>query len=280
MKRITSNNFCLASLVAAGFACSASIASAECVPAHKFKTIEPGVLTVSTTIYPPFDIPQNDGGFTGVEGDILQKIADRECLKLKAESVSFSAAIQYVTVGRADVSAGQWYRTAERLKAVGLTDGINLDQLGIYSKEGYTKLSQLEGKQVGTVQGYNWVPDLQKVYGDNLKLYPTPVALAQDLSTGRVDVGLDSAALGLYEQQKKGGFKGFQIRMGEPDPRVRASINPAQVGFAYTKDNAALGVALNEDIAELHKAKVIPQIMQSYGLDPKSADVGAPRLVQ
>jgi polar amino acid transport system substrate-binding protein len=279
MKRI-STTLSWTSLAAAVFVCCTNTASAECVPAHKFKTIVPGVLTISTMIYPPFDVPQNDGDFTGVEGDLLKKFADKECLKIKTESVSFAAAIQYITTGRADVSAGQWYRTGERLKAVGLTNPIYLDQLGIYSKEGFTKLTQLEGKQVGTVQGYSWVPDLQKVYGDNLKLYPTPVAMAQDLEAGRLDVGLDSAPLGLYEQQKKGAYKGLQIRVGEPDSRVGASVVPAQVGFAYTKSNTALGTALNDDIAEFHKDSTITKTLQSYGLDPKSADVGAPRLIQ
>ncbi|ALX44408.1 amino acid ABC transporter [Burkholderia humptydooensis] len=254
-------------------------ALAECKPSHQFKTVVPGTLTISTAEFPPFDVPGADGSLGGVEGDILKKIADKECLKINAQPVGFSSAIQYVTTGKADLSAGQWYRTGDRAKVVGLTDPLYLDQLGIYSKEGFTKISDLKGKQVGTVQGYNWTADLQAVFKDDLKLYPTPVALAQDLQAGRVDAGLDSVATGLYAQ-KKGGYQGMKIRVGLADPRVKASVNPAQVGFVFSKDNAALGEAINADIAEMQKAGEIAAILKSYGLDPKGADVGPARLIQ
>jgi polar amino acid transport system substrate-binding protein len=258
---------------------SVTKAFAECKPAHQFKTAVPGTLTISTAEFPPFDVPGSDGSLSGVEGDILKKIADKECLKINAQPVGFSSAIQYVTTGKADVSAGQWYRTGDRAKVVGLTDPLYLDQLGIYSKEGYTKLDDLKGKQVGTVQGYNWTGDLQAMFKDDLKLYPTPVALAQDLQAGRVDAGLDSVATGLYAQ-KKGGYAGMKIRVGTADPRVRASVSPAQVGFVFSNDNAALGAAMNADIADMQKNNEIAQILKSYGLDPKGADVGPARLIQ
>lgn len=254
-------------------------AFAQCKPAHQFKTVTPGTLTISTAEFPPFDVPGSDGSLGGVEGDILKKIADKECLKINAQPVGFSSAIQYVTTGKADISAGQWYRTADRAKVVGLSDPLYLDQLAIYSKEGITRLGDLKGKQVGTVQGYNWTADLQALYKDDLKLYPTPVALAQDLQAGRVDAGLDSIATGLYAQ-KKGGYSGMKILVGAPDPRVRASVNPAQVGFVLSKDNPTLGTALNADIAEMQKNGEIAQILKSYGLDPKGADVGPARLIQ
>jgi polar amino acid transport system substrate-binding protein len=252
---------------------------AECTPAHQFKTVVPGTLTISTAEFPPFDVPGSGGTLSGVEGDILKKIAEKECLKINALPVGFGSAIQYVTTGKADISAAQWYRTAERAKVVGMSDPLYLDQLAIYSKEGFTKFDQLKGKQVGTIQGYNWTADLQALFKDDLKLYPTPVAMAQDLQAGRVDAALDSIATGLYAQ-KKGGYPGTKILVGSADPRVKASVNPAQVGFVYLKDNPALGTALNANIAEMQKANDIARIMQSYGLDPKSAEVGPSRLIQ
>ncbi|MCR4471577.1 MULTISPECIES: substrate-binding periplasmic protein [unclassified Burkholderia] len=254
-------------------------AVAECVPAHQFKTVVPGILTISTAEFPPFDVPGSGGSLSGVEGDILKKIAEKECLKINALPVGFGSAIQYVTTGKVDISAAQWYRTADRVKVVGMSDPLYLDQLAIYSKEGYTTFDQLKGKQVGTIQGYNWTADLQALFKDNLKLYPTPVAMAQDLQAGRLDAALDSIATGLYAQ-KKGGYPGMKILVGSGDPRVRASVKPAQVGFVYSKGNAALSAALNADIDDMQKTKDIARIMQAYGLDPKSADVGPSRFIQ
>jgi len=253
-------------------------AFAQCKPAHQMKTVVPGTLTVTTTMLPPYDIPGGEGGFSGVEGDLLKKIAEMECLKLDAKQVDVAAEIQYVVTGKADMTAGNWYGTAERAKVLGLSSPLYLDQAGIFSKEGFTKFSDLKGKTVGTVQGYNWVPDLQAMYGDNLKLYSTPVALGQDLATGRVDVGVDSPGAGIYAQ-KKGGYPGMKIKVADADPRIRSSVEPAQIVFLYPKQATAFGDALNADIATLQKSGFIGQVLKSYGLDPRSADVGPVRLI-
>ncbi|EEF22794.1 conserved hypothetical protein, partial [Ricinus communis] len=91
-------------------------AFAQCKPAHQVKTVVPGTITVTTLMLPPYDIPGGEGGFSGVEGDILKKVAEMECLKLDAKQVDVAAEIQYVVTGKADMTAGNWYATAERAK--------------------------------------------------------------------------------------------------------------------------------------------------------------------
>ncbi|RYF49252.1 MAG: transporter substrate-binding domain-containing protein, partial [Cytophagaceae bacterium] len=156
------------------------VAAADCIPAHKFETLTPGVLTVAAWSFPPYSIPGSGTKLSGVDGEIIKLIAEKECLILKTTALDPAAVIQSVVAKRADVAIGDWYRTAERNKILGLTTPIYLDVMGIISKDGITKVADLEGKRVGTVQGYLWVTDLQKVYGDNLVLYPNPVAMAQD----------------------------------------------------------------------------------------------------
>jgi polar amino acid transport system substrate-binding protein len=251
----------------------------QCAPAHQLKTLVPGTLTVTTLMLPPYNIPGNDGSMTGVEGDILKKIAGMECLKLDVKQVDPAAEIQYVVAGKADMSAGNWMATEARAKVLSLSAPLYLDAVGIYSKEGFTKFSQLSGTNVGTVQGYNWVSALQAIYGDKLKLYPTPVALAQDLAAGRVDTAVDSPGAGLYAQ-KKGGYQGFKIRIADPDPRVPTSLTPAQMVFLYAKDNTALRDAIDADIAVLKKNGGIADALTAYGLDAKTADTGPARLMK
>ncbi|CAM2162137.1 Amino acid ABC transporter [Paraburkholderia sacchari] len=276
--KLAQNILCGTAAIALGMSSVSSDAYADCKPAHQIKTLVPGTLTVSTMMLPPYNIPGKDGSMSGVEGDILKRIGDMECLKIHVLQVDTAAEIQYVTTGKADMSAGNWYATAERAKVLGLTAPVYLDQAGIFSKDGFTKFSQLKGKTVGTVQGYNWVGDLQKMYGDDLKLYPTPVALEQDLATGRVDSGVDSPGAGIYAQ-KKGGYPGIKIKVAEPDSKIRASVEPAQIAFLYPKSSVQLGEALNADIATLRKNGAIAEILKSYGLDPRSADVGPARLI-
>ncbi|REE18146.1 polar amino acid transport system substrate-binding protein [Paraburkholderia sp. BL27I4N3] len=264
-----------AALVLSGVLTAQSVFAAGCTPAHKFDTVAPGTLTVSTISYPPFDNVQ-DEKFVGVDAEILKRFAENECLTVKAAVADDAASLQYVVSGRADISSASWYRTEKRAQVMGVSDPLYLELMGIYTKEGTKKLNDLQGKTIGTVQGYLWVPELQAIFGDKLKLYPNPVAMAQDLQTGRIDAAVDTYTAGI-EAQKKGGFKGFKITVADPDDRVRSSVKPAQTGFLYNKSNAALGAALNATIDEMQKNGEIAKILKSYGLNPDASKVGDPR---
>ena len=273
------SRFCLTLLAGTAIASLLGGAAAACTPAHTVtSTVSPGKLTVAIYEYPPFAVT---GGaeIAGVDGDILKGVAAMECLTLTPVVVDPAATIQYVLAGKADVAAGDWYRTAARAQVLGLSAPTYLDQMGIYSKAGVSTVASMIGKQVGTVAGFLWVAELQKLLGSNLRLYPNPVALAQDLEAGRVEIGVDSYGTGAYAQ-KRGGYPGIVIKVAEPDPRVQASIQAAQSGFPYTKSNASLGAAMDADIMTMHTDGKIAGFLTSYGLNPSGADVGAPRLVQ
>ncbi|QNH77020.1 amino acid ABC transporter substrate-binding protein [Pseudomonas protegens] len=278
-KRITRWAFLCSSLVGGAALAGAPLAQADCKPAHSFETLTPGVLAVAAWVFPPYSIPGPGNQLSGVDGEIIKRIAARECLEIKLTVVDPAAVIQSVIARRADVGIGDWYRTAERSKALGLSAPLYLDMMGIISSEGYSSISELEGKRIGTVQGYLWVDDLKKVFGDNLVLYPNPVAMAQDLASKRIALGVDSFAVGVASQQK-GAYPGQHIKVSEPDPRVRATLQPGQSSFPHTKANTALGVALNDNIQALHASGEIAEILGAFGLDKQAANVGAPRLVE
>lgn len=97
------------------FLCStlagAPYALAECTPANQFETITPGVLTVAAYVFPPYSIPGPNNQLSGVDGEIIKRIAERECLKVKTMVVDTAAVVQAVVARRADVGIGDWYRT-------------------------------------------------------------------------------------------------------------------------------------------------------------------------
>ncbi len=251
----------------------------DCKPLHQFKTITPGTLTVAVTTLVPNSFMSESGKMTGIDGDIATEFAKRECLTVKPVAVDPAAAIQYVLSGQADITTGDWYRTAERAKAMNLSYPLYKDQMGLYSKTGINKVSDLIGKNVGTVQGYLWVSDAQKLLGSKLRLYPNSVNLHQDLVAGRIDVGIDGYSAGAYAV-KKGQMKGIKVEVAQPDPRIRTTKEAAQAAFPYAKSATAFGAALDADIQAMHKDGTIAKIMKSYGLSASAADTGAPRLVQ
>ncbi|WP_339757296.1 transporter substrate-binding domain-containing protein [uncultured Hoeflea sp.] len=266
-------------LVSTCIAMGSAAWAADCTPAHTFETLVPGKLTVTVYDAPPFSTTGNGVTFGGVDADILEVIAEKECLEIVPVVVDPAAAIQYVIAGKADIAAGDWYRSVARSKVMGLSFPTYLDQMGIYSRDGISKIDDIVGRKVGAVSGYIWVPALQKLLGNDLKLYPNPVALAQDLDGGRIDVAVDSYGTGAYAQ-KRGGYPGIEIKVSEPDERVPASIEPPQANLPFSKNNEGLGKALDELLETMHSSGQIATILSDNGLDPSGADVGEPRMVQ
>jgi polar amino acid transport system substrate-binding protein len=249
----------------------------DCKPKHEFKTITPGTLTIAVTTYAPHSFMDESGKLKGLDGDIATEFAKRECLTVKPVAVDPAAAIQYVLSGQADITTGDWYRTAERAKVMNLSYPLYKDQMGLYSKDGAKTVEELVGKNVGTVQGYLWVTDAKKLLGAKLRLYPNSVNMHQDLASGRIDIGIDGYSTGAYAA-KNGTLK--DIKVAQPDPRIRATKEAAQASLPYAKSATDFGAALDANIEEMHKDGTIAKILKSYGLDESAGDTGAPKLIE
>lgn len=243
----------------------------------EIKTINPGVLTVTSVVLPPFAYKSPQGEFMGIDAEVVKAFAQKNCLKVNHLVTDSAAAIQYVVASRADLSVGAWYRTAARAKVLGVTDPVYLEQTALYTRTGSDKFSDLDGKKVGTVQGYLWVDELKGMYGDKLSLYPNAVALAQDISTGRIDAAVNTYAIGVEAQRQGGLAKDIQIKVSAPDERVKSSIYPAQTAYLFSQKNEELGKALNATIKDLKDSGQMAKIMTQYHLESSAADTGTPR---
>ncbi|TFI42507.1 amino acid ABC transporter substrate-binding protein [Rhodococcus sp. 1R11] len=261
-------------LAACGGSSSSGEVSADCVPAHQFSTIADGTLTVATYDLPPFSKMER-GEITGVEGEIVKTIAAKECLTITPNAVAAAAIIPTVQAGRADLAVGDWYRTAAREEVISFSDPLYIDQMALISKEGYTKISDLQGKTVGTVDGYLWVDDMKQYLGDSLKVYPSSLNMNQDLQAGRIDVGIDSFGSGALNNKDSD----IKVSVAEPFDGVAASQEGAQAGLPVQKSNPELLAALNADLAEMHANGDIARILTENGLEASAADVGEPRLI-
>lgn len=242
------------------------------------QTVEPGKLTVAAYDYPPFSVIANDGSVSGIDTDIARAVAADNCLEFVAQAMDPAATIQSVVSGRADIAIGSWNRTKKRVEVVDLGAPMYLDPMGLLSKDGIDTIEGMKGKKVGTVTGYLWVGEMQKLFGSNLSLYPTPVALAQDLAAGRIEVAADGYNYAVYAQENAGAYQGIQIKLAQPDPAVSASVAPAQAGFLYTKGNETLGKAIDATVEKLRTAGTVQEAIEAAGFDARVADAGEPRL--
>jgi polar amino acid transport system substrate-binding protein len=251
----------------------------ECKPKHEFKTVTPGVLTVSAVTYMPFSAIDANGDLAGIDGAILKQIAKQECLTVRGIPVDAAAALSYVLSGRADTSSGGWNRTAEREKVLNLSNPYTIDQMGILSKEGIGTFAGLEGKKVGVEQGVVYAADLKKVFGENLKLYANTPQSVQDAEAGRIDAIITSY-VGIVDLQRAGRLQNWKNVVPAADERVRASVEIAQRGYPLSKQNPGLLAAFNEAIAAMKKDGTIETILVKFGLDASAANTGDPRLLQ
>jgi polar amino acid transport system substrate-binding protein len=250
----------------------------DCTPKHEgLKTIEEGKLSVAAYVYPPFsDVKGQELG--GAEGEIVTRIAEMECLDIKVVPGAAAAMIPSIVSKRADTTIGSWYRTAEREKVVRLGAPVIADQLSLISKSGVGTIDELKGKKVGSILGFLWNDDLKKVLGDDVKFYDTATAMYADLSAGRIEVIVDTYPSG-QAVLKTTPIDGLKFVVPPADPAVLSTVKPGQTQFPVSKDNAALGEAMDENIAELRESGELEKIVVKHGFQPEAADPGEPNLL-
>lgn len=253
---------------------AASGAGEDCTPAHDFETITPGELTVASYDYPPLSVVDGDA-YTGVEGDLLTEIAERECLTLTIVSAGgASAAIPSVESGRADIASGSWFRTDEREEIVRLSAPVFLASPAIVSMEGLGS-KELKGKKVGSVAGNLWNEEFQNELGDDFTIYQDEESIYKDLEAGRIDAiaAAQASAVARFDEHP---LEGASVVAAEPNGYISAFERIGQIGWMTSYDNEALGTALDENIEALREEGVIAEKLEEYGLNPDDAEPGEP----
>lgn len=266
-----------AALTACGSNSGDAQPASDCTPAHPgLRTVAPGTLTAATYNFPPF-LAVEGTSVAGIEGEILRNIAEMECLTLTSQPLDTASVIPATQNGRADISAGDWYCTSARAEVLSLAGPVFSDQIVIVSTDGATTFSALQGKSIGTVDGYMWNAELQQIFGPSLRVYPNPTAVYNDLESGRLDSAIDSIGTASFAKNQKGAT--WSIERPAPDPRVASSEVPGQVCFPMSKNNPELFTAVSDDIVTLRNNGTIAKILQDNGLESSAADPGPLRLI-
>lgn len=234
-----------------------------------FKTIEPGVLTVAMTGDVPMSSVEN-GKIVGMDGDVIAAIAERMGLVAKPSLMEWVATIEAVRTGRADVMIGNVGWTQKRSEIIALTDPVYFLTRSLVQRKGagISKVSDLVGKKVGTVQGFVSIPDLRRVPGiESFNLYDSPDACIRDLMAGRLDAApLDGVVMDYV--LKNNPDWGLEQRAIEPDPEYAFLTGRNHAVFGMGMENCELFHAVNEGIAWAHETGVIRTALAKYLPDP------------
>jgi polar amino acid transport system substrate-binding protein len=235
-----------------------------------FKTVNPGVITVAMN----GDMPMTsvrDGKLIGTDGEMINAIATKIGMRTEPLLMEWSATIEAIRSGRADVMLGNMGWTATRAQVLLITDPVYYPGKFALMKQDkpFTdgiSITAMKGYSLGTVTGFTVVPEMKKVPGvTEVKLYDTTDACVRDVVAGRLDFAfLDAPAVAyLILQNATWGLKQVPITF---DPAFPVMTTKQRTVFGMNGQNTELFDAVNDGIHWLWKTKQNAALMAKYGV--------------
>lgn len=236
-------------------------------PAFALDTVEPGSLTIAFS----GDMPgtgYQDSKMVGYDGEILQQISEKLGMKVKPALMEWSGTIASVQARRVDVMAGTMGWTEQRSKIMALSDPIHYFKNGITQtdKTDWKTLKDLQGKKVGTITGFSFIPEMRKIQGLQVTLYDTSDAAVRDLLAGRIDAVIGDPPVMQYAISRNAQWHLHFNAFTDNDPDFPLLTGLGQVVFGFNKDNPQLLAAVNAQIQALWKTCEMRKIGARYGL--------------
>lgn len=255
--------FALASLAAVAASGGSAQAAGTCEGAE---LIKPGKLVVAYN----GDMPgtgTRDGKLIGIDGEIMNWVADKLGLEVEPALMEWAAEIESVKARRVDIMHGMMGWTQPRTEVITITDPIYYAGALMTQKEGgnISKVDELKDKRVATMQGFGWIPELKLVNPD-LALYDTSDAGIRDLVAGRIDILFADPPLIQWVQTQNPDWKLESLPVSSPyDPKMPSITGKYQVVFGMSKEAPKLEQCINEAIAELWQTCTNLKIGTEYG---------------
>lgn len=235
--------------------------------ADEFDLVEDGKLTVAFT----GDMPGSgwqDGRLIGYDGEIMQAIAGELGLDIAPALMEWSGTIASVQAGRVDVMLGTMGWTRQRTEIMTLSEPIHYFKNGIMQSvdNDWNSLADLEGKRVGTITGFSFVPELRAIDGVELNLYDTSDAAVRDLLAGRIDAVIgDPPVVGFaISQNPDWGMKFTAFVDDDPDFPLLTGLG--QTVFGFNQEDDHLRRAVDEVILAMWASCDMKEIGARYGL--------------
>jgi polar amino acid transport system substrate-binding protein len=256
-------------------ACGSPAAPPVSAAAAALGTITPGVLTVAIEPYAPYTSIQGDQ-MVGLDADILNAAAAKLGLQVKPVVTDFAGMLASVQSRRVDITIGGVAWTADRQKQGLFTDPPYYSPPAMAVRPGstYPTVAALQGKKLGTVDGYVWVKSIQEVPGAALHVYPDAPSVFSDLSSGRIDVGfLDPLIIIAAQKANAGGALSTEYLSPPTAAEVKdhpsfSYFQPYMTGFYLPKQETALQEALDKQIDAMYADGSLAALITKYGGDP------------
>lgn len=253
--------------------------------APKFKTVEDGFITIAMSGTMPVT-GIKDGQITGSDAEMVVAIASKLGLQAKPAVMAWSATIQAIRSGRADIMCGNMGWSATRANAMLLTDPIYYGGNYVTMRKDkpftdFIAVNDMSGHSVGSGTGYSYVPDIKKIPGvRDVKLYDNVDACVRDVLAGRTDFAvLDSMTVDyMLLQNPNLELKQVPIRPNTEYPNLSGK---GRAVMGMSMDNPDLFDAVNAGVKWLWASKTNARLLAKSGMvspDYLSAPEHDPRI--
>lgn len=247
---------------------TASRRGAAAAPA--FKTVEPGVMTIANSNEMPM-IAMEDGKLIGSDAEIVATIARKMGLGVKSAQMEWSATVQSVKSGRADIMVGNMGWTPARARVLLITDAIYYPGTFVCMKKDkpFTtsiSVNDVKGHSIGTVTGFTIVPEMKKLPGvSEVKLYDNSDGCVRDVVAGRLDFAVLDGPLVDYLILKNPNWNLKQVPIA-PDPAFPQLTSKQHTVMGMNQENFDLFDAVNAGVKWMWRTKQNAALMQKYGI--------------
>jgi len=263
----------LAAALLAVTGCSSSDSSAG---AEGLETIEPGVLKVAIQPYAPYT-SSKAGKLSGLDSDILNAVAKKLDLKVQPEITDFAGMLASVQSRRVDITIGGVAWTKERQKQGLFTDPpyYSPPAMAVRSGKKYSTVKDLEGRRLGTVEGYVWVKSIKAVPGAKLGAYPDGNGVFDDLRAGRLDDGFHDPLIIIAAQKERPELKVETQYLTPPTAAEVAAkpdydyFRPYMTSFYLPPQAKKLEKAISDEIRKMYDNGELTKLIEKWGGDPE-----------
>ena len=235
-----------------------------------FKTVEPGVLTIANSNEMPM-IAVEDGKLIGSDAEIVATIAKKLGLGVKSAQMEWSATVQSVKSGRADIMVGNMGWTPARAQALLITDAIYYAGAFVCMKRDQPfkesiSTADIKGHSIGTVNGFTIVPEMKKIPGTTeVKLYDNSDGCVRDVVAGRLDFAVLDGPLVDYMILKNPNWSLKQVALA-PDPAYPQLTSKQHTVMGMNQENHDLFDAVNAGVKWMWQTKQNAELMRKYGI--------------
>jgi len=185
--------------------------------------------------------------------------------------MEWSATVQSVKSGRADIMAGNMGWTPARARALLITDAIYYAGAFVCMKQSqpFTEsisVAEIKGHSIGTVNGFTIVPEMKKIPGTtDVVLYDNSDGCVRDVVAGRLDFAVLDGPLVDYMILKNPNWNLKQVPL-LPDPAYPQLTSKQHTVLGMTPDNPDLFDAVNAGVKWMWKTGQNAALMKKYGI--------------